>query len=274
MAVALNNSGKVLGTSLGLFFLSLFLTAYSARNPEIGRLGFAAVGELERPFQLVNHAAQSGVIGAWDHYVALLNVREENDRLVERVNSLEARNSRLLEFESENKRLQQLLKVTEEHKLEGVVASVIGYDPSSWLQAVVLNRGSRHGVEPGMAVLEGDGLVGQVTSVSYNSSRVLLITDPLSGVDAIVQGSRARGVVEGNGGKTSSWRFVLKEEEVHIGDRVISSGFDGVYPKGLLIGVIVDINSKNERMFRSISIKPAVDFAKLETVLIVKHREQ
>lgn len=269
----IDTKGRLAITCLFLFSLSLFLTAYSAKNPELGRIGFAIVAEGERPLQVFNEGLRDSVVGVWDNYVALVGIKEENRDLKERISTLEAHNSKLLEFESENKRLKSLLGVTEKTGLRGIVASVIGYDPSNWVQAVILNRGSADGVKPGMAVLQGNGLVGQVTSTSPGSSRVLLITDPLSGVDAIIQGNRARGVVEGDGSSLCTWRFVLREEEVKVGDRIITSGLDGVYPKALLVGVVLSAEVGSDGLFQAIRIKPSVDFSKLESVLVVQEEE-
>jgi rod shape-determining protein MreC len=136
-------------------------------------------------------------------------------------------------------------------------------------RAIVVDKGSTQGVEVGMAVVSGSGLVGQVTSVGRRSARVLLITDPLSGVDALIQGNRARGIIEGNGKGSCAWKFVLREEDVKIGDRVTSSGLDGVYPRGLLIGIVTEISSRPDSMFHDVVVRPSIDMEKIESVYIV-----
>lgn len=274
MAVVLGNRAgggnvRVVACAGFLFFAALFMTAYSARNPEVARSGYETLAEIQRPLQVVNRSLSSGVLGVWEGYVALRGVREENQLLRERVAKLESINSELLEYESENMRLRGLLAMQQSTKLTGKVANVIGYDPSSWQHALTLDKGANDGVMVGMAVLEGNGLVGQVTATSSHTARVLLLTDPLSGVDGIVQESRARGVVEGEGQSLCRWKFVQKDEPVNVGDRVITSGMDAVYPKGLLIGVVLEAAASQADMFQSIKVKPAVDFSKLESVMIV-----
>lgn len=269
MAAAAGNRARVVATSFFLFCISLFLTAYSAKNPSMVRSGFAVFSEFLRPVQILNSSAHSSVTGVWDGYVSLIDVKEENKRLRERLNALESANSALLEFKDENVRLRGLLGIIQEGGMDGIAARVIGYDPSNWVQAITVDRGSQHGIEPGMAVVENEGVVGQVMSTSLGTSRVLLITDHGSGVDAIVQSNRARGVLEGSGGGTCKLLYVSVGEQVAVGDRIITSGMDGVYPKGLLLGVVSEIKSRSEGLFQSIEVKPSVVFSKLENVLIV-----
>jgi rod shape-determining protein MreC len=269
LAAAANNRSRVLGTSFILFCCSLFLTAYSAKNPEFVRMGYSVISEFIYPLQSLNKVVRDSFSGVWEGYVSLLSVREENEKLGLRVSQLEIENSRLLEFQDENRRLRGLLKISEDVGVKGVAARVIGYDPSNWVQAIIIDRGFKDGVKPGMAVLESEGIVGQIVSTSLSSSRVLLIADHGSGVDAIIQSSRARGVVEGSGSGMAKLRYVLVGEELKEGDRVITSGMDGIYPKGLLIGSISEIKSKSDGLFQAIEVKPSVVFSKLENVLIV-----
>ncbi len=269
MAASAVHTGKILGAAAFFFFFSLFLTAYSARNPELARIGYRTVDEIVHPFQVLHRGVRDSITGLWYNYLNLRGVRQENQILRDRLEALETRNSALLEFEFENKSLRGLLSMKEQQKLEGVVARVIGYDPSSWQRAIVIDQGMSKGIEPGMAVISGTGLVGQVTNVGRSSSRVLLISDPLSGVDALVQGNRARGVIEGDGDGNYLWKFVLREEEVKIGDRIISSGLDGVYPRGLLIGVVTEVTSRPDSMFHDIRVQPSVRMEKIESVVVV-----
>lgn len=269
MAASSLQTGRILGASAFFFFFSLFLTAYSVRNPELGRFGYRLADEVIYPFQALHRGFFNSVAGLWREYLDLRGVRKENLVLRDRLQALEGRNSALLEFEFQNNSLRSLLDMTGQQQLKGVVADVIGYDPSSWQRAVVLDRGAEDNIEQGMAVVSGSGLVGQVTSVGRRSSRVLLISDPLSGVDAMIQGNRARGIIEGGGDGNCIWKFVVREEEVHVGDRVISSGLDGVYPRGLLIGVVTEVSSRPDSMFHDIRVKPSVNMDKVESVMIV-----
>ena len=265
---ALTSRAKIAGTSLALFCLSLFLTAYSARNPKVAQIGAAAIGEILHPVQSVNKGVQSGISGVIDHYFWLLNVKQENQTLTSRLRELESENSRLKELFSENLRLKELLGVTERTSLNGVASDVIGYSASNWVQSVTLNKGALHGLKRGMPVLDGSGVVGQVSAAGATSSQVLLISDHTSGVDAIIQDSRARGLVEG-ASRFLQLRYVASDEVVKVGDRVITSGMDGVFPKGMLIGIVSHVSKRPNSLFQEIQIKPAVKFSRLETVLVV-----
>ena len=270
MALPLNARARVATTAFLLFCASLFLTAHSSRNPEITRYGFMALAELQRPLQLINSNFNSWISGFWEGHINLLDVKEENAALTGRLSELEAQNSTLLEFKHENERLRHLLSLSEATKLKGVAANVIGYDPTVLTKTVIVDKGTIDGVNPEMPVVVGEGIVGQVVAASLKSSRVLLITDPSSAVDALVQGNRVRGLVRGSAtGDHCELLYVLREDLLQPKERVIASGMDGIFPKGLLIGEITVVEPKKTGMFQAVQIQPLVNIDKLESVLIV-----
>ena len=183
--------------------------------------------------------------------------------------ALEAENSRLLEYEGENERLRVLMQLANESKVEGVAANIIGYDPSNWVQSITIDKGFEDGVNRGMSVIEGKGVVGHVISSSRKSARVLLVSDHASAIDSIIQRTRSRGILEGLGGRLARLNYVLEKEDVEIGDRIITSGLDGIYPKGLFLGIVSDIDPPARRLFHRIEIQPAVEFLKLENVFVI-----
>ena len=178
------NRPKIAGTAFCLFCLSLFLTAYSARNPWTTQIGASFGSILMRPLQVLYYGGSSNVSDIWDGYFALVGVRKENERLKERMVTLEAENSKLIELESENKRLSDLLGVVKEIGVPGIAARVIGHDPSNWIQVLTVDIGEDRGIHTGMPVLADTGVVGQVVGVGRASARVLLLTDHSSGIDA------------------------------------------------------------------------------------------
>lgn len=269
MRISVGKRIRVGAVSTGLFLTAFLLAGYSAKNPDVVRYGAMAVEQALRPAQALQRGIFGGIGGFWSAYLNLVGVKAENESLKARLAALEASNSRLLEVESENKRLKGLLDVVEERKYSTIAASVIAYDPSNWVQRVTIDRGSGDGVAEGMAVVQGDGVVGQVITAAYNSAQVLLITDHVSGVDAMEQNSRARGVVVGAGGGECEMRFVSREEELKVGDRVITTGVDGIYPKGLLVGIISETKKAGSGPVQYVGIKTAVDFTRLETLLVV-----
>ncbi len=262
----------VLLVALFLLLVSLQLMSYSTRNPEIARSGARVIDAALLPFEKGYHEVSESTKYLWTHYVWLLDVEHERNSLLDRVKELEAFNSRLMEHQRENDRLRQILEFSETTSHEGVVATVVGRDPSNWIQTVTIDKGSSHGIASGMAVVDGNAIVGQVTMVSPGSAKVLLLTDSTSAIDAIVQSSRAKGIAEGGlGDGLLRLRYVerLQEVPVRAGDRVIASGLDGVYPKGTLIGVVHRTDESKGGLFQFIEVAPSADLRRLENVLII-----
>jgi rod shape-determining protein MreC len=153
-------------------------------------------------------------------------------------------------------------------------ANVLAYDPTNRSKKITINVGSDSGVEIGQAVVSGNGVVGQVIAVNAKTAQVMLITDPSSGVDALVQRSRTRAVLDGTGGNRCRLMFSSTNDDLKNGDRIVTSGLDGVFPKGLSLGVAIhvgsDDGSEKGMLFRgNVWIQPSVDFNRLETVMVV-----
>lgn len=212
--------------------------------------------------------ATDGITGIWRHYIKLVGVSEENERLQQEIKRYVAMNAEYREAMATNVRLNQLLDLA--HTLNEPVlhAHVIGRDPALWFKTITIDKGISAGVEKGMPVVTVEGVVGQVINVAPRFAKVLLATDPNSAVDAILQTSRALGIVKGNG---QGYRldYVLKDKEVVDDDLVITSGMGGVFPKGLLIGRVTEIGKDKRGMFHTIAVQPAVDFRELEYVTII-----
>lgn len=205
----------------------------------------------------------------WNGYINLVGTHQENLRLRDDIHKLNARISAGNEVFQENKNLRRLLQMQETIKDPAVAASVIGEDLSSWFRTLVIDRGASSGLREGMAVIAAEGVVGQIVKVSNSTSRVLLITDHASGVAATIQRSRARGVVKGKGDGLCSLEFTTREEDVKIGDVVVSSGIGGIFLKGLPIGEVTMVKRGEYGIFQTVSIRPAVNMEHLEEVLVV-----
>lgn len=215
-------------------------------------------------------AVMSAVIEkTWDGYISLINVRRENERLHQEIKKLSSHMAAGEEALLENQRLDQLLEMKETVKLPTLGVTVVGEDVSSWFHTLVIDRGSSSGLRVGMAVVAADGVVGQVVKVAAESSRVLLLTDHASGIAATIQRSRARGVVKGKGEGLCSLEFTTREEDVKVGDLVVTSGIGGVYPKGLPIGEVTMVKRGQYGIFQTVSIRPRVNIAHLEEMLVV-----
>ncbi len=206
-------------------------------------------------------------VDVWRDYLNLVRVREENVKLREELNMLRREKFELAEARAQNRRLKKLLDFKEGKSYPAVSANVIGASPSILRsQVVIVDKGSLDGIAEGMPVASYDGIVGRILLAGDKSSEVLLITDPVSAVDAYIHRTRARGIVKGEG-NGCRMEYIEKKSEVGIGDKVISSGKDGYFPKGVIIGTVTAIDSKGS--FISAAISPHVDLNSLEEVVII-----
>ena len=188
--------------------------------------------------------------------------------------SLLAETLRLQEIERENQRLRELLSFAETRpsiELRGgqIIARVVGRDSNNFLNFVMVDLGSREGIEVGMPVMDNQGLVGRVSEVTNTSAKILLITDPLSTVNAVLQSSRLTGVVNGATGGDPVMDFIPQGSLVGVGEVVLSSGLGGNFPKGIPIGQVTEVRQRDFEVFQEATVRPIVDFGRLETVLIV-----
>jgi rod shape-determining protein MreC len=215
-------------------------------------------------------ARVSGFIeDARDNYLNLVGVRQENLRMREEVKGLNARLVAAGETELLKQRLEKLLAMKSTVKAPVLAASVVGEDLSSWFRTVVIDQGSSSGIIEGMSVVAADGVVGQIIKVAPATSRVLLLTDHTSGIAATIQRSRARGVVKGKGEGLCSLEFTTREEDVKVGDMVITSGIGGVFLKGIPIGEVTMVKRGEYGIFQTVTIRPVVNISHLEEVLVV-----
>ena len=149
---------------------------------------------------------------------------------------------------------------------------VVGQDVSPWFHSVLIDRGRSEGVRSGMPVVTDRGVVGLVTATAPNASRTLLVLDAQSAVDGIVQRSRARGIVRGQGTDRLAFEYFVRGDDVQVGDVVITSGFGGVYPKGLRLGEVIEVHAEPARLLHQAVLRPAVDFGRLEQVFVMLWR--
>ena len=221
------------------------------------------------PFQELVSDSIHFIKGIWKHYFLLISVSEENVRLTHSLKQAEARNNRLKEMELSHDRLKRLLAFKETLNKRVVAAEVIGRDPSPWFKTVIINKGSREGVERGMPVVIPEGIAGLVTDVSKTYAKILLVVDQNSAVDALIQRNRARGIIKGEPSGRLLLQYVQRKYEVQVGDVVVSSGLDGVFPKGIRIGYVHAVDKPDSGIFQQLAVTPYADFEKLEEVMVV-----
>ncbi len=207
------------------------------------------------------------IINVWQNYVDLMNVRNENERLVLENARLRHENMQLLEAKLQNDRLKKLLEFNDTTQARTLTANVIAGSPSiTRTEVVIIDKGTNDGVSEGMPIATFEGIVGRVYLVGDRDAEVMLITDPLSAVDAYIHRTRARGIVKGTG-FGCVMEYIDNKTDVSIGDKVISSGKDGFFPKGVLIGTVEEINRKGN--FLSAKVSPNVELNSLEEVLVI-----
>src|SRR5215813_11393962 len=215
------------------------------RDDELGRIFL----ELMAPLDRAGTFASRTVADAWERASGLLRARDEAE-------ALRARLRTLLDF---RRTLGGTLLTTR----------VIGHDAAGLSRTLVVDQGSAAGIAKGAAVLAPEGIVGQVFQVSPHAARVLLVSDHNSGVDAVVQRTRGRGIVEGTADGRCGLKFVKRTEDLQVGDLVVSSGLDGIFPRGLPIGHIQAVDKQGQGLFQYAQIDPAVDVERLEEVLVM-----
>ena len=192
--------------------------------------------------------------------------------LQQTVDQLMIENVRLREAEIERANLREQLHFKLANPTyELLAAEVIGYDPSNLLHYLIIDRGAKDGVATGMPVVTARGLVGRVTSVYQHSARVMLLTDPASSVNALIQSSRATGIVQGQGRRGMIMRYIEQREHVQAGDIVLTSGLGGNFPKRLLIGQVTAVKRNDVEIFQEVQVQSAVNFDRLEMVLVIQN---
>ena len=229
-----------------------------------------ALLQISLPVQQRAQRALLWVRGVGEQYIFLTQVQQENQDLKRTASALREENNRLKEALWTEERLKKLSYLQYQYASVSRVAQIFARDPSSWFKTVLVNKGEKDGVAKDMAVVTSDGVVGRVIEVSLHTAKVLLITDPNSAMDVIVQRSRTQGIMEGKVEEVCVLKYVQKNEDVQVGDKVITSGLGGIFPKGLMTGTVTRVERKRPGIFQYIEVTPSVDFSRLEEVLILK----
>lgn len=209
------------------------------------------------------------VVGFFEVIFSIKDLAKENAFLEKENQELEAEISLLKEVEQENLVLRKGLEISEKEILIKEIAFIVSKDIQGIKDWVLINKGSKHGIQENMAVISSDmALVGRIVEVMPSFSKVMLISNKESIVAALVENARSEGLVKKR--DKLFMDFIPRSESLKTGERIITSGMDKIYPKGILIGEIEDIDLSNNQLFQKITIAPAVDFSKLETVFIIK----
>ena len=223
------------------------------------------------------HSVSAAIFSAGQRWFAwaihLWHVREENADLHRRVTELSLENSLLKEAEEENTRLRHLLDFAEASLFSLRAAEVIGWEPDRTVNSILINVGQSGGIQRNMPVISPDGLVGKVYKVMPRVSVVQLLRDPNCRVSAVVQRSRILGIVEWERGAQCFLRHLPVKSDVQAGDVVVTSGMGGIFPKGLVIGTVLEVRGEEWEFFKQAIIQPEVDVSHLEEVFVLIHED-
>jgi rod shape-determining protein MreC len=209
-----------------------------------------------------------------DNYIRIVNTSKENAFLRKKIERLEDDLFQMEEIRRENFRLKQMLNYSEDIGQEKILAQVIGWDSANQFKVLRLNRGANDGIKLMSPVITHMGLVGYIYRVGPNYADVLTILDPNNRVDAISERTRTHGIVEGVFNYRCALKYVSRTEPIEVGDRLMTAGVGGIYPKGIKVGMITDIDRETSGMTLGVEITPSVDFRKLEEVIVILPRPQ
>ena len=232
--------------------------------PMLEAVTFGVFAEVQRASTSVIEGVQHG----WENYFALQQVRRENEQLRHENGQLQVQLQQERALSTQTRSLQQLLELRQRTSLSTTAASVIAGGASPDFRTFTIDKGTGDGLRPDMAVIAPTGVVGRIIMPSARASKVQLLIDRNAAAGAMVERSRAQGVVLGTGGDKLKFEYVPGAADVQVGDRVVTSGIDGIYPKGFAIGQIESIH-KGAGVFSAIVVKPVVEFSSLEEVLVV-----
>jgi rod shape-determining protein MreC len=230
---------------------------------------FWAISLMSPPEKVV-HGTGTGVRGMWSNYLDLRHVRQQNQELKERVSRLQLEQAGLLEDARQGQRLQALLGFKEHYIYSTVPAQVIGTSGTDQSRILTIDKGSKDGLKPDMAVITPDGIVGKLRDVFGHTSQVLVINDQTSGAGVLLESTRLRGVLRGNALGQPQIINMLPDERVKPGERVITSGGDQIFPRGLPVGVVTQVvDDTSNPPYVDIVIKPAANLGHLEELLVI-----
>ena len=245
----------------------LLLTLQMRGYGEVARDVFAVV---TTPIQTGLAKASRATFGLWATYLDWKNVRAENRRLREEVQELRVQGLRVVETDDENRRLRRLLALQEHLPLTTLSGEIIAREWGGWIRSLTINRGRGDNVPRLTAVISPNGLIGRVVEVRPGASIVQVLTDPTSTVGAHVLRTRTPGIVEGDPRGTLRFKFMSRDgASIQSGDVLVTAGQGGLFPRGIPIGTVRSIDNRGAALFHYAELTPAVDFARVDEVLLV-----
>ncbi len=249
------------------------LMSYQVRTASGNRLIEDSLLRAAGPAVRAVSGAVGSLVSLWNSYVDLRDIRGENLGLHARLDRLEEAGRRGEEFRRENLRLRELLDLRENLEIPSLAAEVLTMGFAGQARTALIDRGSRDGVRRNMPVVNRQGVVGRIIAVGGSVAKVQLVIDPNSGVAGVLQRTRGQGMALGMGERGCRLEYVSELESVEVGDVVVTSGLDRIFPKGFTIGVVSSVD-EGDQLTKSILIRPEVDFHRLEEVLVLLTKEE
>jgi len=266
--VAIPSRHKSLVLLIGVVVLQVLFLAVQIRRDSQGRLIRVWTVGAVTPFERAGASGVGGIRGVWNHYFALQHTSRDNERLVQENAELKLQLVQLQNKADEADRLAKLLNFRQSHQNVPMLgARVIGASADSATQTIFLDRGERDGIRRNMGVITPDGVVGKVSESYRDTAQVLLLTDKDSGVGAMLAASRIQSPVGGVGEPLLAMKYVANDDTVAIGERVVTSGMDRIFPRDLPVGTVAQVKDGNP--FKQIRLKPAANLESLEDVIVL-----
>jgi rod shape-determining protein MreC len=254
-------------TALAVVFYIISLNFKTTERMDFfQRVVVETIGPISKGLRVTSDA----LTGFFSGFTMLRQTHQDNEALREQLAQYEKQLTEYREAYLENLRLRRLLDFKTTIQAEGLPAQVVLHDPAGWFQTVIVDKGVEDGVKPEMPVLNDEGVVGRILDVSDRYARVLLITDPANAVDGMVQRNRIRGILSGRDAGTCVLKYVRSIFDVEMGDLIITSGKDGIYPKGLRLGRVRAVFKDPMGLFQTVEVEPLVRLNAIEEVMILK----
>jgi rod shape-determining protein MreC len=273
--IAIPSRHKSLTLLAGVVVAQVLLLAVQIKRERQVRLIRVWAVELISPLQRIGSWTVQGAEHSWGGYIGLRSAQKENDAMRAEMERLKVRNAELEGRALEANRLEALLNFRTSHSDTPMIAAhVIGGSPDSGSLVINIDRGSRDGIRRDMGVITPDGVVGKIFAVYPDISQVLLLGDKESGVGALLADTRTQGPVKGTGEPLVSLDYISSDEKISVGEAVLTSGQDRIFPKDLPVGKVVDFASDPKSPFMKIRVKPAAHLDRLEEVLVLQTRQE
>jgi rod shape-determining protein MreC len=252
---------------LGSLTAQLLLLSFQiTRNHDVRLIRVWAVAILD-PFERTLGKLVANTTRAWRTYQGLWQAHQQNQELHLQLVAARSELQQVSEAAAEAERLRTLLEFKDRFPYQTVAAEVIASSPGEGTNAVFINKGTDYGLSADLAVITPTGIVGKTIAVFPHTAQVLLITDSASGVGCLLQNSRIQGILKGRSHNLCQLQYVMNEEQIPVGETLISSGLDQIYPKGLPVGTVVQTGDGN--IYKQIIVRPAATLNRLETVLVI-----